>query len=131
MDNLGNSNVPDNDDIDKPIPFDDSPGVSRSPLNLGGSGGSAPAPKPPARTPSPQPAAKKSVAPTVSGAGDRIMACKIFFAKLHAGALDFLSDQICSWLQENPDIQIKHTNVAVGDVQSKKTEPNILVTVWY
>ena len=65
------------------------------------------------------------------GSGARITNCKVFFAKLHGGALDFLSNQISTWLKENPSIQIKHTNVAVGDVQSKKTEPNILITVWY
>jgi len=137
MDNLGNSSVPDNDDIDKPIPFDDGPGVSRAPLNLGGSGGGSPAPvpkpapKPAPRMQSPQPVAKKPVAVAAPGAGGRITGCKIFFAKLHAGALDFLSDQISTWLKENPNIHIKHTNVAVGDIQAKKTEPNILVTIWY
>ena len=59
------------------------------------------------------------------------MGCRVFFAKLHAGALDFLSDQISNWLKDNPDIRIKHANTTVGDVQAKKTEPNILITVWY
>jgi len=160
MDNLGNSNNPPIDDTDKPIPFDDgsgeptpaagkpansSPGVSRAPLNLGGGGGSAPAParrpvakpaprpvaKPAPRAASPQSVARQPVGVPGLGSGERITSCKVFFAKLHAGALDFLSDQISAWLKENPSIQIKHTNVAVGDVQAKKTEPNILITVWY
>jgi len=158
MDNLGNSNIPGNNDIDKPIPFDDgsgepippkdkptsgAPGVSRAPLTLGGAGGnsSAPAPmpkpvprpvaKPAPKTPSPQPVARQPVRVPAMGPGERITNCKVFFAKLHGGALDFLSDQISTWLKKNPNIQIKHTNVAVGDVQSKKTEPNILITVWY
>jgi hypothetical protein len=164
MDNLGNSNNRPIDNIDKPIPFDDgsaestpasakpaggSPGVSRAPLNLGGGGGSAPAPaprpaarpaakpaprpapKPVARAAAPQPVARQPVGVPGLGSGARITSCKVFFAKLHAGALDFLSDQISTWLKDNPNIQIKHTNVAVGDVQAKKTEPNILITVWY
>jgi len=170
MDNLGDSNIASNDDIDKPIPFDDgsskpippkdtptsgSPGVSRAPLTLGGASGNSsaptpvpkpaprpaakpvprpvakPAPRPVPKTPSPQPVARQPVRMPAMGTGGRITNCKVFFAKLHGGALDFLSGQISAWLKENPDIQIKHTNVATGDVQSKKTEPNILITVWY
>jgi len=136
-------------------PANSSPGVSRAPLNLGGAGGSAPAPAPrpvakpapaprPAARPapkpaprpaprvaSPQPVARQPVGVPGLGSGQRITKCKVFFAKLHGGALDFLSGQISAWLKENPDILIKHTNVAVGDVQAKKTEPNIIITVWY
>ena len=148
MDNLGNSNPPGNDDIDKPIPFDDgsddkpislgdnaaggSPGVSRAPLNLGGGGqASTPAPKP---TPAPRPQASRPVAkkPTATaGPSRRIAGCKTFFTKLHPGAIEFLDDQITSWLKENPDVCIRLTNTTTGEVQAKKTEPNILITVWY
>jgi hypothetical protein len=150
MDNVGNSDIP-NNDADKPIPFDDgldaaspSPGVSRAPLNLGGGGNPAPAPKaPPARPaatpPVPAPpvaatpvaAAPVAVAPVAVAPGGRITGCKTFFAKLHAGALDFMGDQIATWLKDNPDVHIKYTNVSVGDVQAKKTEPNLLIVLWY
>ena len=65
------------------------------------------------------------------GAGDRISGCKTFFTKLHAGAIEFLDEQITNWLRDNPEIVIKSTNVSVGEVAAKKTEPNILVVVWY
>jgi len=123
-----NQPAPINKDIDKPIPFDDSnigeKGVSHAPLDLGGTS--------PVQIPKiemPKPAAKKpteKIAPT-----DRIVSVKTFFTKLHPGALNFLDEQITRWLTENPGIQVKRTNITTGEVQSKKTEPNIIITVWY
>jgi len=141
MDNLGNN--------DKPIPFDDSdkpiamgnnatggsPGVSRAPLNLGGGGAGQPVPAPKA-TPKPTPkivtpGASPAAPAPVASAGPRITGVKTFFTKLHAGAMEFLDESIGRWLQKNPDVHIKHTNITTGDVQGKKTEPNIIITVWY
>ena len=144
MDNLGN-NSSSSSDVDKPIPFDDgsgassgSPGVSRAPLNLGGGGGNpAPAAKPAPKIAAPQPAATKPIAaaPTPvaipAAAGGRITGMRTFHTKLHAGAIEFLGEQICRWLAENPEIVIKQTNITTGDVQGKKTEPNLIMTVWY
>lgn len=151
MDNLGNNGNPTNGNLDKPIPFDDgdkpiplgnapaagSPSVSRAPLTLGGGGGKTPtaaAPKPPAARPtpsaSPTPVRRAPVeAPAASG--QRITGVKTFFTKLHPGALEFMDDQINSWLKEHPEVHIKHTNITTGDVQAKKTEPNVIITVWY
>jgi hypothetical protein len=119
------------------IPFDDSEGpetqISHAPLNLGG-GGSAPAPTAkPAATPKPAPAPVKPVVrqQVSMSSADRISGVKIFFTKLHAGAMDFLSEQIAEWLAANPNVVIKRTNVAVGEVAAKKTEPNLIITVWY
>ena len=78
----------------------------------------------------PRPAATK--APVKKAAStSRITGVKTFFTKLHPGAIDFLDEQIAGWLRDNPEIEIKQTNVNTGDVQSKKTEPNIIITVWY
>lgn len=146
MDSLSNNNrLSSNQPIplasaDQPIPLGngpakDSPGVSRAPLNLGGGGGQpAPAPK---VAPKPKPkivvptsGARKEEAP-VSSSGDRITGVKTFFTKLHPGALEFLDEQIGRWLEKNPQVHIRHTNVVCGDIQAKKTEPNIIITVWY
>ena len=142
-------------DVDEPIRLDDkpgggTPGVSRAPLNLGGGGGAS-APRPPAAAPrpaaaaprppaaTPRPPAPKQAGPrpvqprpaaSIAAAG-RITGCKTFFTKLHAGAIEFLDEQITGWLKDNPDITIKQTNVSVGEVAAKKTEPNILIVVWY
>jgi hypothetical protein len=113
---------------DKPIPFDDSDpggsGVSHAPLDLGGT---SPVQIP--KVEAPKPVARKPAEKTVST--NRIAGVKTFFTKLHPGAMTFLDEQITRWLKENPGIQIKQTNVATGEVQSKKTEPNIIITVWY
>ncbi len=128
LNNPLNQPSPINKDIDKPIPFDDSKpgdkGVSHAPLDLGGTS--------PVQIPKvemPKPAAKKPMVKSAST--DRIEGVKTFFTKLHPGALNFLDEQITRWLTENPGVQVKRTNVATGQVQAKKTEPNILITVWY
>lgn len=118
--------------------------VSRAPLNLGGTSAAAAvpvatpavpaaapaaAPKPPVL--GPKPVAPRPVAAPAGGGADRITGCKTFFTKLHPGAIDFLDDQINQWLKENPGVVIKLTNTTTGEVQGKKTEANILMTVWY
>jgi len=135
-----------NQDFEKPIPFDDTgaggSGVSHSPLDLGGGTAAAPKvgiPQPAAAKPkaaAPQPIAKPNSSVLkpqrqVSSAGDRIEGVKTFFTKLHAGAIDFLDQQITRWLKENPGVIIKRTNVVVGEIQAKKTEPNVIITIWY
>jgi hypothetical protein len=134
MENLNLNNPlnqprPVNKDIDKPIPFDNSDpgesGVSHAPLDLGGT---SPVQIPKIEPPKPA-MAKKPVAKAASTG--RITSVKTFFTKLHPGALNFLDEQITRWLKENPGIQIKRTNIAVGEIQAKKTEPNIIITVWY
>ena len=132
------------------IPFDDSdppptaPPVSRKPLTLGANGSPRPqgtpkpasaqasAPRPVQRPASAQAGAvAKKVAQTVNGASRRITGVKTFYTKLHPGALDFLDEQIADWLKANPTVAIKQTNVTVGEVQAKKTEPNLIVSLWF
>ena len=137
MDNFDSHKLSGNEDLDKPIPLDDDPDkpipfdddtsqtkVSHSPLNLGG-GGTAEVAKPVVE----RPAEEKPIAKKVSA--DRITGVKTFFTKLHPGAIEFLDEQIQKWLRENPGVHIKSTNTTTGAVQAKKTEPNIIITVWY
>lgn len=107
----------------KTIPFDDDTAdtkVSHSPLNLG-SGDAAEA--------SEVEAVSRPMKKIVSS--ERIIGVKTFFTKLHPGAMDFLDKQIANWLKNNPDLVIKRTSITTGEVQAKKTEPNIIITVWY
>jgi hypothetical protein len=151
MDNAVNSSPPQTD-LNRPIPVEsDHPkpagpavnhaaapaaGVSRAPLNLGAAAKPAVAPPP---APAAAPAMPKIVTTTPPlkklGTGamssERITGVKTFFAKLHPGAIEFLNDQIMTWLKENPGISIKHTNIATGDVQGKNTEANLIIIVWY
>ena len=147
-----NQPIPLGEDLDKPIPFDDGTSdasVSHSPLSLGGSNTAqaprtaipqAAVPKPAVPNPAvpkpampkiavPKPAVQKVEPKKVST--NRITGVKTFFTKLHPGALDFLDEQITKWLKENPGVTIKRTNTVTGDIQAKKTEPNIIITVWY
>ena len=115
---------PDDEDL---IPFDDEPintNVSHKPLHLGVSGSETAKIENVAPVP-----VQRAVQNTVSS--ERITGTKTFFTKLHAGAIDFLSEQINDWLKKNPGITIKQTNTVTGDVIGKKTEPNIIITVWY
>ena len=132
MDNFDSSKVPGNENLDAPIPFDDvntsKTGVSHSPLTLGG-GGPVEAPKIKAAPQLTRPAEKKPQEKIVSS--DRIIGVKTFFTKLHPGAIEFLDEQIGNWLKKNPGVTIKQTNTTTGEVQAKKTEPNIIITIWY
>jgi hypothetical protein len=137
MDNFNSSNVggknfndpiPLDKDVEKPIPLEDisigGGGVSHSPLDLGGS---SPVEAPKIEVP--QSVAKKQAGKLVSG--ERITGVKTFFTKLHPGAINFLDEQITKWLAENPEVIIKRTNIITGEIQAKKTDPNIIITVWY
>ncbi len=117
---------PGGQNADKPIPFDDGLSVSHSPLDLGGGTSS-----------SAGEASEDMPMPVIKDTGkkvswpDRITGVKNFYTKLHAGAIDFLDEQICKWLMDNPGVTIKRTNTVTGDIVGKKTEPNIIITVWY
>jgi len=127
MDNFDSHKLSGSEDLNKPIPFDDDTSqtkVSHSPLDLGG-GSTAEVAKPIIQ----KPAAQKTTEKKVST--DRITGVKTFFTKLHPGAMEFLDEQIQKWLRENPGVHIKSTNTTTGEVQAKKTEPNIIITVWY
>jgi len=130
MDNFDVNKSSPRDDLDEPIPFDDdnsanNTGVSHSPLNLSGS---SPAPVSKIEAP-PGTVVKKPGEKIVSA--ERITGVKTFFTKLHGGAIEFLDEIIAKWLKENPGISIKLTNMITGEIQGKKTEPNIIITVWY
>lgn len=112
---------------DEPIPFDDSDDetqteISHSPLDLGGSN---------SISMESAPAVSKVPSKPDSSESANITKVKVFFTKLHAGSMDFLAQQINEWLSANPGVVIKRTNAVVGDVISKKTEPNLIITVWY
>jgi len=134
--------IPLAEDNNEPIPFDDglddaisleghnkgSSGISHSPLHLGRSEKPA-MPKTVVSAQRSAPAGKDASQKTSSV--DRITCVKTFFTKLHIGAISFLDEQICDWLKQNPGVVVKRTETITGMVQGKKTEPNIIVTIWY
>jgi hypothetical protein len=129
-----NDPIPLDQDLDKPIPLEDisigGGGVSHAPLDLGGSSPveiSKPVEAPKIEVPGA--ATKKPTEQIISS--DRITGVKTFFTKLHPGAINFLDEQITKWLAENPEVVIKRTNIITGEIQAKKTDPNIIITVWF
>lgn len=110
-------------DAEKPIPIengsDDLSSISHAPLNLDSSSIME------AVTEEAGPKGREKSSP------GRITHVKTFFTKLHAGSLEFLDQQINLWLKANPGIVIKRTNTTVGEVVAKKTEQNLVITVWY
>ena len=147
MDNM-NPGQPENKKFENSIPFDDSDeplsledvdkpasgGISHSPLDLGSS-----RPVEVNNIKKPQPIQTKPISQAINmspkaaqtSPTGKITGIKTFFTKLHVGALSFMEEQIMDWLKNNPGITVKQTNVCVGEVQAKKTEPNIIITIWY
>ena len=129
----------DNVNSDKPIPLDNTnsgnEGVPHSPLDLGSSR-PVELNKVPKPQPRPQPVDVPKVNMTANSntqtfSSGKITGVKSFFSKLHAGSLDFLDGLINDWIKENPNLDIKLVQTTVGDIQGKKTEPNIIITIWY
>ena len=137
MDDFDISDIGDGAGLDEPLSLDDVSGdtqISHSPLHLGGSSETEePEPKAEVKVEPPAPVAEKVVGKVAEKviSSERITGVRTFFTKLHAGAIDFLDGQITEWLKKNPDISIKRTNAVTGMVQGKKSEPNIIITVWY
>jgi hypothetical protein len=104
------------------------PGISHAPLNLGGGNSDSHEPPPAAPLPQKQTAIKPAESPV---SAERIRGMKTFYAKLHPGALAYLEEQIGNWLKDNPNNIVKRTDVTVGEIQGKTTEPNIVVVIWY
>ena len=130
MDNFGSSNFGD-DDFKEPIPFDSLGGgdASSSPMDLDRGDSEEKIPSiSPASTPT-EPTVVKPGKAIVSS--DRITGVKTFFTKLHSGSIDFLDEIITDWLSDNPGLTVKRTNMVIGEVHSKTTEPNLIVSVWY
>ena len=108
--------------------------ITGSSINLNAKNPSAAAPK--TMTGNPQDTSKTQVTSVQVPAASivtqaRITGVKTFYAKLHGGSITFLDEQITNWLKDNPNITIKCTNIVVGDIVAKNTEPNLIVTIWY
>jgi len=137
------SSIPPVEHDNSSIPFDDdktgqkspnSSHITHAPLDLGG-GSFIEKKKPETNKPKLQyttsTLGKQDTGQNKFASTERITGVRTFFTKLHAGALTFLDGQITDWLKDNPGIVIRRTNITVGEVAAKKTEPNLIITVWY
>ena len=57
--------------------------------------------------------------------------CRTFHAKLNAGAVAFMNDQINSWVDAHEDVVIKFASTDIGIFEGKKADPNLIVTLFY
>ncbi len=67
--------------------------------------------------------------PAVTGAG--ICRVRTFHAKIQQESLDFMDNVINEWLDENPDIEVKHVTATIGTLAGKHPEPNLILNIWY
>ena len=63
--------------------------------------------------------------------GDRASRVRTFHCRLSEGAISYMEEQINTWLDGNPEIEIKFANSTVGVVESKTHDPHLIVTAWY
>lgn len=66
--------------------------------------------------------------PTLTGQGATHV--RTFHARLNSEALELLDQQVNSWLDEHPEIEVKQVTMTVGEWQGKVKEPNLIMQVW-
>jgi len=56
---------------------------------------------------------------------------RTFHAKLNDGAFHFLDNQINEWIDSHPEVEVKFCNTTIGVVEAKKSEPHMIINIWY
>ncbi|MBN1766218.1 MAG: hypothetical protein JW860_13240 [Sedimentisphaerales bacterium] len=57
---------------------------------------------------------------------------RTFHTKLTDNAIKAMDRTINEWVDSDPEIEVKFTNITVGEIDSKLGKiPNLIVTVWY
>lgn len=56
---------------------------------------------------------------------------RTFHTKLNDGAFAFLDNQINEWIDSNDDVEVKFCNTTIGVVEGKRSEPHVIMTIWY
>ncbi len=57
--------------------------------------------------------------------------CRTFHSKLNEKAIAYMNEQINSWIDQHPEIEIKFANTTVGIFEGKHADPNLIITVFY
>ena len=63
--------------------------------------------------------------------GQNATRVRTFHAKLNDAAINYLNQQINEWVDNHEDVEIKFTNATIGVVEGKRSEPHLIITVWY
>ena len=56
--------------------------------------------------------------------------CRLFHSRIAIAPLQNLENQVNEWL-DGEKVEIKHVGHVIGVMEGKKSEPNLLVMVWY
>ncbi len=56
--------------------------------------------------------------------------CRVFTSKISEGPLLHMENTVNEWL-DTEEIEIKHVGHVIGTMEGKRSEPNLLVMVWY
>ena len=56
---------------------------------------------------------------------------RTFHTRLSDNAMAFLDDQINEWIDQNPEIEVKSSSTVIGEVEGKKSEQHMIITIWY
>ena len=57
--------------------------------------------------------------------------CRTFHAKLSEGAVGYLNEQLNTWTDVNPDVNIKFATSTIGIFEGKHSDPHLIITVFY
>jgi hypothetical protein len=66
--------------------------------------------------------------PHITGAG--AVKVKTFYTKLRADAIEFMDEQVNTWLEQHPEYEVKFVSSTIGPMVGKTTEPALIVSVW-
>ena len=57
--------------------------------------------------------------------------CRTFHSKLNESAIAYMNEHINTWVDKNPEIEIKFAHTTVGLFEGKHSEQNLIITVFY
>jgi hypothetical protein len=56
--------------------------------------------------------------------------CRLFYAKIAPAPMEYMQKSINDWLDQE-EVEVKFVSQVVGVLEGKRSEPNIIVTIWY
>jgi hypothetical protein len=56
--------------------------------------------------------------------------CKMFYAKIGPAPMDYMQKSINDWLDQE-ELEVKFVSQVVGVMEGKRSEPNLIITIWY
>ena len=73
---------------------------------------------------------KKNFKRPMNTNGNGATRCRLFYSKIQANPLLHMENIINDWMDEE-GVEVKQVAQCIGTMEGKRSEPNLLVTVWY